>query len=91
MRLGNSGEGAFARVLVAVNDGPQRKDLLALLKQISNLDIDVVDDLSMVSPNDIRVTTSVREKLAVTLPATDIEDVKRKSCRASARNADQLE
>ena len=56
MRLANSGEGAFARVLVAVNDGPQRKDLLALLKQISNLDIDVVDDLSMVSPNDIRRT-----------------------------------
>ena len=56
MRVTTSGEGAFARVLVAVNDGPQRKDLLLLLKQITNLDIDVVDDLSMVSPNDIRRT-----------------------------------
>ncbi len=56
MRLTNGAEGAFARVLVAVNDGPQRKDLLLLLKQITNLEIDVVDDLSMVSPNDIRRT-----------------------------------
>ena len=56
MRLMNGAEGAFARVLVAVNDGPQRKDLLLLLKQIANLEIDIVDDLSMVSPNDIRRT-----------------------------------
>ena len=57
MRLGGSIEsGTFARILVAVNEGPQRKDLVQLLRKIQNLEVDIVDDLSLVSPNDIRRT-----------------------------------
>ena len=46
----------FARVLVAVNEGKERRDLLKLLATMNHLEIDVVDDLSLVSPNDIRRT-----------------------------------
>lgn len=46
----------FARLLVAVSEGSERASLLEILRQIPNLEIDVVDDLSLVSPNDIRRT-----------------------------------
>lgn len=47
---------AFARVLVAVGEGKERSDLLRLLKDMPQLEIDVVEDLSLVSQNDIRRT-----------------------------------
>lgn len=47
---------AFARVLVAVGEGKERSDLLRLLNDMAQLEIDVVEDLSLVSQNDIRRT-----------------------------------